>query len=378
MIPRAIENKLIRQIDHKKAILIFGPRQVGKTTLVKDLTQKVGQAFSYFNGDEITTRNLWKKDQVPALIQSFGDRKLIILDEAQMVEEVGIICKQIIDAELGIQLILTGSSALNMANLTQESLTGRKWEYFLYPISCAEIIEYSSAPELLRGLSQYLVYGCYPEVVTNLSNAQQILNNLASSYLYKDILALTGVKKPLLLEKILKALAWQVGSEVSLNELSQIVGADTKTIDSYIHLLEQVYVVYRLGAHSGNLRNEINRKKKIYFYDNGIRNALIGNYSLPDNRNDIGALWENYLITERKKLLAYNGFYGHTYFWRSKAQAEVDYIEEIDGKLYAYEFKWNPGSKSKFPSSFIEAYKPVKTDIIHRDNFWQWLKDYPY
>jgi len=215
-------------------------------------------------------------------------------------------------------------------------------------------------------------------VVTNLGNAQQILNNLASSYLYKDVLSLTGVKKPLLLEKILKALAWQVGGEVSLNELSQIVGADTKTVDSYIYLLEQVYVVYRVGAHSGNLRNEINRKKKIYFYDNGIRNALIGNYSLPDNRNDIGALWENYLMTERKKLLAYNSFYGHTYFWRSKAHAEVDYIEEIDGKIYAYEFKWNPGVKSKFPPSFLEAYKPVKTDIIHRDNFWHWLKDYPY
>lgn len=378
MISRTIEKKLIDQIDYKKAILIFGPRQVGKTTLVKDMMKKVGVGFLYFNGDEIITRNLWRKNQVPALIQSFGDGKLIILDEAQMVEEVGIICKQIIDAELGIQLILTGSSALNMANLTQEPLTGRKWEYFLYPISCAEIIEYSSAPELLRGLSQYLVYGCYPEVVTNLSNAQQILNNLASSYLYKDILALTGVKKPLLLEKILKALAWQVGSEVSLNELSQIVGADTKTIDSYIHLLEQVYVVYRLGAHSGNLRNEINRKKKIYFHDNGIRNALIGNYSLPDNRNDIGALWENYLITERKKLLAYNGFYGHTYFWRSKARAEVDYLEEIDGKLYAYEFKWNPAAKSKFPQSFIEAYKPAATEVIHRDNFWQWLKTYPY
>ena len=378
MIPRTIETKLISQIDHKKAILVFGPRQVGKTTLVKDLMKKVGQPFSYFNGDEITTRNLWRKDQVPALIQSFGNTKLIVLDEAQMVEEVGGICKQIIDAELGIQLILTGSSALNMANLTQEPLTGRKWEYFLYPISCAEIIEYSSAPELLRGLSQYLVYGCYPEVVTNPSNAQQLLNNLASSYLYKDVLALTGVKKPLLLEKILKALAWQVGSEVSLNELSQIVGADTKTVDAYIYLLEQVYVVYRLGAHSGNLRNEINRKKKIYFYDNGIRNALIGNYSLPDNRNDTGALWENYLITERKKLLAYNGFYGHTYFWRSKAHAEVDYIEEIDGRLYAYEFKWNPGSKARFPSSFMEAYKPIKCEVIHRDNFWQWLKDYPY
>ncbi|HWK07842.1 MAG TPA: ATP-binding protein [Puia sp.] len=378
MIPRIIEKKLITQIDHKKAILIFGPRQVGKTTLVKDLMKKVGTPFAYFNGDEIITRNLWRNDQVPSLIQSFGDKKMIVLDEAQMVEEVGAICKQIIDAELGIQLILTGSSALNIANLTQEPLTGRKWEYFLYPISCAEIIEYSDVPELLRGLSQFLIYGSYPEVVTNLNNAKQILNNLASSYLYKDVLALTGVKKPLLLEKILKALAWQVGSEVSINELSQIVGADAKTVDSYIHLLEQVYVVYRLGAHSGNLRNEINRKKKIYFYDNGIRNALIGDYSLPDNRKDIGALWENYLITERKKMLAYNGFYGHTYFWRNKAQAEVDYIEEIDGKLYAYEFKWNPNAKSKFPASFIEAYKPVKTEVIHQANFWPWLKDYPY
>jgi predicted AAA+ superfamily ATPase len=378
MIPRAIENKLVTQIDHKKAILIFGPRQVGKTTLVKDLMKKVQSVFVYFNGDEITTRNLWREDQVPALIQSFGDNKMIVLDEAQMVEGVGGICKQIIDAELGIQLILTGSSALNIANLTQEPLTGRKWEYFLYPISCAEMIEFSGTPELLRGLSQYLIYGCYPEVVTHLSNAKQILSNLASSYLYKDVLALTGVKKPLLLEKILKALAWQVGSEVSLNEIAQIVSADVKTVDSYIHLLEQVYVVYRLGAHSGNLRNEINRKKKIYFYDNGIRNALIGNYSLLDDRNDTGALWENYLITERKKLLAYNGFYGHTYFWRSKAQAEVDYLEEIDGKLYAYEFKWNPAAKSKFPQSFMEAYKPAATEIIHRDNFWQWLKSYPY
>lgn len=378
MISRTIEKKLLEQIDHKKAILIFGPRQVGKTTLVKDLVKKIGEEFVYFNGDEVITRNLWRNSEIPALIQSLGDKKLVILDEAQMVEEIGSICKQIIDAELGIQLILTGSSALNMANLTQEPLTGRKWEYFLYPISCAELIGYAGVPDLLRKLSQYLVYGTYPEVATNLNNAQQILNNLASSYLYKDVLSLTGLKKPLLLEKILRALAWQVSGEVSLNEIAQMVGADTKTVDSYIHLLEQVYVVYRLGAYSGNLRNEINRKKKIYFYDNGVRNALIGNYSLPDNRNDIGALWENFLLTERKKLLAYNGFYGRTYFWRSNAQAEIDYIEEIDGKLYAYEFKWNPANKTKFPQSFIEAYKPTITEVIHRDNFWQWLKDYPY
>ena len=378
MIARTIEDILIKQIDYKKALLIFGPRQVGKTTLVKNLVKKTGVSSVYFNGDDIITQNLWRNDQVTALIQSFGDRKLVVLDEAQRVGEVGSICKQVIDAELGIQLILTGSSALNIANLTQEPLTGRKWEFFLYPISSKELMEYSGTPEFLRSLSLYLAFGSYPEVVTNLNNAQQVLSNLTSSYLYKDVLSLTGVRKPLLLEKILRALAWQVGGEVSLNELSQIVGADVKTVDNYIHLLEQVYVVYRIGAYSGNLRNEINRKKKIYFYDNGVRNALIGNYSLPDNRNDIGALWENFLMAERKKLLAYNGFYGHTYFWRSKAQAEVDYIEEIDGKLYAYEFKWNPESKTKFPSSFIEAYHPVETKVIHRENFWQWLRDYPY
>jgi uncharacterized protein len=250
--------------------------------------------------------------------------------------------------------------ALNIASLTQEPLTGRKWEHFLFD------------------LPQYLIYGCYPEIVTHLSTAKQLLNNLAGSYLYKDILALTGVKRPLLLEKILKALAWQVGNEVSMQELSQIVGADAKTIDNYIHLLEQVYVVYRLGAYSGNLRNEISRKKKIYFYDNGVRNALIANFSLLGDRNDAGALWENYLITERKKLLAYHGFYGHTYFWRSKAQAEVDYIEEIDGKLYAYEFKYSPVSKARFPASFLESYKPVESKIISRDNFWQWLQEYRY
>lgn len=378
MIERVIEESLIKRFDYKKAILIFGPRQVGKTTLVKDLLKKTGKDFIFFNGDEIVTRSLWRNEEVAALKQSFGNKKIVVLDEAQMIEEVGTICKQIIDAELGIQLILTGSSALNIANLTQEPLTGRKWEYFLYPISCSELIKYAGIPELLRMLSQYLVFGTYPEVVTNMGNASQVLNNLSGSYLYKDVLALTGIKRPLLLEKILKAVAWQIGSEVSFSELSRLTGADAKTIDRYIYLLEQAFVIYRLSAYSGNLRNEINRKKKIYFYDNGIRNALIGNYAAPDNRNDIGALWENYLMTERKKLLAYHGFYGRTYFWRNKAQAEIDYIEEINGKLYAYEFKWNPSAGSKFPKSFIEAYQPVETKTIHRNNFWQWLQDYPY
>lgn len=378
MIKRTLESVLRKKIDYKKAIILFGPRQVGKTTLVKAVMQEFEEDCLYFNGDDIATRSLWDQNNVAALKQSFGNKKLIVLDEAQRVENVGLICKQIIDADTGLQLILTGSSALNMADLTQEPLTGRKWEYLLLPISCSELAAYKNIPELIRLMPQQLVFGNYPEVVMDMNHAPQILSNLTSSYLYKDILALTGIKKPQLLDKILKALAWQLGSEVSLNELAGLTGADVKTVDHYIYLLEQAFVLYRLGTFSRNLRNEINTKKKIYFYDNGIRNALIGNYSSIGNRNDTGALWENYLLAERKKLLAYNGFYGQTYFWRNTAQAEIDYVEEIDGKLYAYEFKWNPKTKVKFPKAFVESYKPQVTRVIHRDNFWQWLMEYPY
>jgi uncharacterized protein len=191
-------------------------------------------------------------------------------------------------------------------------------------------------------------------------------------------LALVGIKKPMLLEKILKALALQVGSEVSLNELASLVSADVKTVDNYISLLEDVYVLFRLGTLSRNERNEIRTKKKIYFYDNGIRNAILGNFNIIDARNDIGSLWENFLIVERKKMLAYHGFYGKTYFWRNKQNAEIDYVEEIDGKIYAFEFKWNPTAKIKFPKPFLDTYQPEQTMVIHRENFWLWLSDYKY
>jgi len=294
-----------------------------------------------------------------------------------MIEDVGLICKQLLDADLKKQLIITGSSALDIANSTQEPLTGRKWEYNLYPISYAELYQHQGLLETSRNLDAYLIYGTYPEIVSNLPDAVALLNNLTSNYLYKDVLALTGLRKPQLLDKILQALAFQTGSEVSLSELAALVGADVKTVDQYIYLLEQVFVVYRLNAFSRNLRNEINRKKKIYFYDNGIRNAVIGDYKFPAQRNDRGPLWENFLITERKKLLAYNGFYGRTYFWRDK-RAEIDYIEEIDGALHAYEFKWNPEARTKFPVSFVEAYRPKETKVIHSNNYQEWLTTYPY
>ena len=378
MIQRTLQNRLEKRIDYKKALIIFGPRQVGKTTLAKAFAENLREEFEYFNGDNAVTKSLWKIENIEALKQSFGKKKVVILDEAQMIEQVGLICKQLIDAELGIQFVITGSSSLTIADKTQEPLTGRKWEYFLYPISCAELMIYQGVPQFLQTVSQYLVYGMYPEVVTNMPDAKEILTNITSSYLYKDVLALVGLKRPQLLEKILKALALQVGSEVSLNELANLVSADVKTVDNYIYLLEQAFVVFRLGTISRNERNEISTKKKIYFYDNGIRNAIIGNFAPISARQDIGALWENFLITERKKLLDYHGFYGRTYFWRNKQQAEVDYVEEIDGKVYAFEFKWNPAAKTKFPQAFLDNYQPVETKVIHQENFWQWLNEYPY
>ena len=378
MIERTLLKVLDKRIDYTKALIIFGPRQTGKTTLVKTLANQMQQAVEYFNGDDAITKSLWKLENIAALKQSFGSKKIVILDEAQMIEQVGLICKQLIDADLGIQFVITGSSSLTIEDKTQEALTGRKWEYLLYPISAAEMMAYRGIPTFLQNLQQYLVYGMYPEVVTHMQNAQEILSNIASSYLYKDVLSLVGLKKPQLLEKILKALALQLGNEVSLNELATVVSADVKTVDSYIYLLEQVFVVFRLGTISRNERNEISTKKKIYFYDNGIRNALLGNFAPIATRQDLGALWENFLITERKKLLQYNGFYGRTYFWRNKQQAEIDYVEEIDGKIYAYEFKWNPLAKVKFPATFLENYKPIETKVIHSENFWQWLNKYPY
>lgn len=378
MIKRALLATLKERIDFTKVLLLSGPRQVGKTTLSKMLLEELGQEAEIFNGDTATTKMLWRVDEIESLKQSFGNKKIVVLDEAQMVEDVGHILKILVDAQLGIQFIVTGSSALDIANKTQEPLTGRKWEYRLYPFSIGELMAQFGVPKVLEQLPQYMLYGMYPEVINHPTDAKEILNNLTSSYLFRDILALTGVKKPFLLEKILKALALQVGNEVSLNELANLVQADAKTVDNYIYLLEQSYIVYRLGTISRNERKEISTKKKIYFYDLGIRNALLGNYTPIHARGDLGALWENFLITERKKTLAYNGFYGRTYFWRNKLQAEVDYVEEIDGQVYAYEFKWSEKAKAKFPKPFLDTYQPAVTKVIHRENFWQWLNEYSY
>lgn len=377
-ISRKLFEILKDKIDYKKVILLLGPRQVGKTTLVKSLAEKLSPNFLYLNGDEISVKNSLENPSLQFLKAYLGQSKIIVIDEAQRITDIGLTLKLIVDNFSGVQLIVTGSSALELSNTINEPLTGRKWEYKMYPLSWSEISEWEGLAKSLNRLENLLVFGSYPEVVTGSGLEIPILTNLATSYLYKDLLNFHGIRKPELLNKILQALAWQVGSEVSFNELSSTVQADKATVSNYIDLLEKAFILTKLQPFSRNLRSEISSSRKIYFLDNGIRNSIIGNYSPINGRSDIGALWENFLIAERQKNLSYNGFHGKTYFWRTSRGQEIDYIEEINGKIYPFEFKWNPKAKTRFPTPFIETYNPETPQVIHQENFWEWLNFYPY
>ncbi len=372
MIKRILKDILIKKVDHKKAIILLGPRQVGKTTLITEIAESLGE-YLLINGDDPETRLLWSNPTQAFIERYIGKNRVVVIDEAQRLENIGISSKMIVDRGKDIQLFISGSSALELANKMNEPLTGRKWEYLLYPLSWKEIQDHYSFAKTLQRLENFLITGMYPDVVTHDDDAVEILKNLAGSYLYKDILDLAGIRRPELLLKLLQALAWQVGSEVSYTELAQTIGADKNTVINYIDLLEKAFVVFKLHPLARKLRREINTKRKIYFYDNGVRNSVISNFSPLSQRNDIGALWENFIISERKKFLAYNGFTGNIYFWRNQLGAEIDYVEEESGKLRAFEIKWNPKSKVRFPKAFLDAYNPSSTEVIHRESYWHWL-----
>jgi predicted AAA+ superfamily ATPase len=373
MIKRLLYDTLVQRMDNKKAIVVMGPRQVGKTTLIKQIANAADPNYLYVNGDDPAMQLLWSKPTQQLLTQLIAGQKLIVIDEAQRFTNIGITAKMIVEAGLDVQLFLSGSFALEMADTINEPLTGRKWEYNLLPFSWQELCNEYGLAKMLPRLPQLLVTGCYPDVIMQPTDAREILSNLAGSYLYKDILEISSIRKPNLIIKLLQALAWQVGHEVSMNELSNTLGADKNTIAHYIDLLEKSFVIFRLNPLARNLRNEISTSRKIYFYDNGILNTLINNYAPIEARNDIGSLWENFMISERFKALKYGTFYGATFFWRNKAKAEIDYVEETDGQFYAYDFKWNPKAKSKFPEAFINGYNPTIKRVIHRENFWEWL-----
>lgn len=373
MILRSLSAKLNQKSDLKKAVIILGPRQAGKTTLVKSFAEAAGIDFTYVNGDEPVTRSLWKPENVSTVIQLIGKNNLVIIDEAQAIENIGLLIKILIDRELGYKFIITGSSALELANQTFESLTGRYIGYKLLPLSMEELRNTFGLMQVIESLPQRLIFGSYPEVIIHNEDAREVISTLTQSYLYKDILALTGLRKPQVLDDLLKALSWQVGAQVSYNELSRTLGIDVKTVDKYITILEKNFILFTLPSFARNLRNELLRSKKIYFYDNGIRNSVINNFSPLSYRSDIGPLWENYLVSERLKWLSNNGIHANRYFWRTTNQSEIDYIEEIDGIINAYEFKYNSKNKVRFASSFIESYKPVELKVVHSENYWEWL-----
>lgn len=370
MIKRTLTPIVLEDFDRKKAIILVGPRQVGKTTLIHNLVE--GKKVLFLNGDDPQTRLQFSNATFQFLIQTVSDYDVIVIDEAQRIENIGLTVKMLIDAKLNKQFILTGSSSLDLGNQINEPLTGRKWEHQLYPISWNEIKNHYSFANAYARLEEFLIYGMYPEVVTE-AKKQKILLQISGSYLYQDILELVNIKKPDLLMKLLNALALQLGSEVSYNELSKILGVDRMTVINYINLLEKVYVIFRLHPFSGNQRNEITSKPKIYFYDNGIRNAIIGQFNPLQNRLDVGALFENFFISEKMKMNAYSGFYGKTYYWRNTQQAEIDFIEVIEGEITAYEIKYNPNKKVYFTKSFTEKYHPKHTLAINNANFWEYL-----
>lgn len=357
-----------------KVLMITGPRQVGKTTLAKTLVTELGLTYKYYNGDLQDVRARFA-DITLANIQSIVENhQVIIIDEAQRIQNIGLILKIIYDEIPGRQIIVTGSSSLELGDTINEPLTGRKLEYHLYPISWAEYEGSVGAFDAKNTLHDRMIYGSYPEVITSKGDEYDILLNLAESYLYKDIFALVGVRKPQTLQKLTRALAYQIGSEVSLNELANLVGIDKNTVSNYIDLLEKAFVIVPLQPLSRNLRNEISTSRKIYFMDLGIRNMLINDFKPLHMRQDVGALWENFMFIERLKRNHYNRYRVNAYFWRTHAQQEIDLIEEKDGGFEAFEFKWKLKRNPKIPKPFKDAYGTSLLQAISSENFETFVK----
>jgi predicted AAA+ superfamily ATPase len=363
-----------QQMIPGKVLLVFGPRQTGKTTLVTRYFNSFGGSKLFLNGDDIVVRELLSSQNRELILQRAEGYELLIIDEAQRIPGVGYALKLLADSRPGLKVIATGSSSFGLLGQVGEPLTGRKASLALYPIWTGELVKYHNRAELASLLPGHLVYGMYPEVLVadSLQRKRDIIMEIANSYLLKDILELEKVKASGPVLNLLRLVAFQVGSEVSLNELGLKTGLNYKTVSRYLDLFEKSYIIIRLGGFSRNLRNEINSKAKYYFYDNGIRNALIANFNPLDLRNDLGALWENHIVMERIKKRAYQKIYANQYFWRTWTQQEIDLIEEREGKLFAYEIKWQE-RKTGFPKAFCEAYPDSVRQMINRGNYLDFI-----
>lgn len=373
MILRILEKAIKSNLGEGKAIVLIGARQVGKTTLLEMIQTSFKKKSLLVNCDEPDIRALLTNKSSTEIRSLIGDNNLFIVDEAQRVKNIGLSLKLITDNFKNVQLIVSGSSALELSNEINEPLTGRKFELLMFPLSTEEMVLHTTALEEKRLLSNRLIYGMYPDVINNQGAEKQILKNLSDSYLYKDLFSFKDVRKPEIIEKILQALSLQIGSEVSYSELADLVKSDPATVIRYIDLLEKTMVVFRLPSFSRNLRNELKKSRKIYFYDNGIRNAVIANFQTVELRKDLGALWENFVVSERLKYIHYANLWSNCYFWRTKQQQEIDYIEERDGKLYAFEIKWKVTNKIRASTTFAKAYPDHEFKVITPENYISFL-----
>lgn len=370
-IQRILGEQIGTRFNQGKAILLIGARQVGKSTLIRSILA-AHEPYLFLDGDDFSVQQLLTQPNTAQLNRIIGNKQIVFIDEAQRINNIGITAKIITDQFPHVQLILSGSSALEPNNQLNEPLTGRKWEYQLFPVSIGELQQSVGFLATEQQIENRIIYGMYPDVLNHVGQEQEVLQNLVNSYLYKDVLALSGIKKPDVLHKLTQALALQIGNEVSYNELSQLLGVNKETVSHYIDLLEKTCVLFRVNPFSRNIRNEIKTNRKIYFYDNGLRNALIANFNSLDLRKDKGALWENFLIAERIKYLHYHKIYAKTYFWRTTQGQEIDWIEEKDGVVTAYEFKWQSKKNLKLPQSFLSTYNAIPK-IIDRNNYYDFI-----
>ena len=373
MIHRILEEQITSLLGSGKAIIIMGARQVGKSTLLETIFRHHENVL-WVTGDDLDIQELFSQMTSTRLKVLLGNSKTLIIDEAQRIPDIGLRLKLITDQIKDIQVVATGSSSFELASKVNESLAGRKREFRMFPVSFGEMVSHTNLLEELRLIPHRMVYGYYPEVVSNPGDETLILKELSDSFLYKDILSLESINKPDKIVRLLKALAFQIGSQVSYNEVGQLVGLDSKTVERYIDILEKSYIIFRIGTFSRNLRNELKTSRKIYFWDLGIRNLLIGNLSQVENRADVGALWENFVITERLKRNIYCDSIAQYWFWRTLQQKEIDYLEEENGQLHAYEFKWNDKKANvRVPESFAKTYPDASFQVITPKNAEEFL-----
>jgi uncharacterized protein len=369
---RSIQESIQEKFFSRKAILLLGPRQVGKTTLLRSILENRKEKHLYLDGDDPRVVEILENANTETLRSLINDNQIVYIDEAQRISNIGIKAKIIVDQFKDVQLLISGSSSFELNQQIQEPLTGRKWTFNLWPISWVEYEKEVGFLKSEQNLENRLIYGFYPDVLNQSKNEEKVLIELADSYLYKDVLMYGNLKKPKLIQDILEALAYQIGHEVKFKEVAETVGADPKTVATYIDVLEKAFVVFSLSSFSKNLRTEIKTARKIYFYDNGIRNAIIRDFTPLALRQDVGGLWENFLVSERKKRNSYQESLARSYFWRTKQQQEIDYVEELAGKLTAYEFKWSLKRKVNFSKTFTEAYKSQNT-LVNRGNFREFV-----